>query len=200
VDYTIGQILVDILGAKVLPAVAMYSAIANQAAQIAAVKEAARVELPPEQHKYFDALMTIYHAEAKQRHKFAHWIWVHCEQASEFLILVEPIRLIQSDAAISHMRQQQGKIAVTTYSELKFKPVFGEDCYCYSKEELKRIVKQFTEVLTLFRAFQAIVGRQSPRIKAQAFEYLTQHTQILVVLSRKSQDHQSSTSGPEYNI
>jgi hypothetical protein len=178
VDCTLGQILVDILGAKAGPAVAMYDALLSSAAQIEAIKAAAKYALCADNHKLFQALMRIYKSEAKQRHKFAHWIWAYCEQAAEYLVLIKPSRIVHGHTAMSELIHKQA----TTVSE-KFTIPWGDEYYAYSKEELHRIVGQFSEVLNLFRWFQSLVRPLPSPLKDQAYRYLITNSQITTALS-----------------
>ena len=197
VDCTLGQILVDILGAKAAPGIAIYEAISSSANQVAALEAAAKIELTADNYKLLEALLRIYRRDAKQRHKFAHWIWAFCELAPEYLVLVEPARLIDGHTVATQLIHKQ----ITDLAETKFKIAWSDEWYAYSRDEVERIVKQFSEVLNLFRWFQSLV-RQHPAaavIRAQALAYLNSHKQVLEAL-HLAQAKKGDGSDPEYNI
>lgn len=198
VECTMGQILVDILGAKALPAVAMYSSLFSSSAQVAALKAAASVELNKEHDELLQAILKMYSSDVKQRNKFAHWVWAYSEQLPHHLILIDPVRNVQGHTVVSELIHH-GKS--TNLSELKFKIPWSDEWFCYSKAELQQIVEQFGDLLNLFRWFQALVGpRPFPQIKHQAYSFLSTHSRLQTALSHLRRGQRSDGLEPEYNI
>jgi hypothetical protein len=177
VDCTIGQIFVDILGAKAAPAVAMFDAL-SPAARMTAFEAAARFELDAEKRRMLEALMRIYRPAAQQRHKFAHWIWAYCELAPDYLVLLEPARIVHEHTVIAQLKHKQ----ITDLTETKFTIPWSDEWDAYSKEELLRIVNEFSDVLNLFRWYQSLV-RKPPTLEQQALAYLNSNAKIVVELA-----------------
>jgi hypothetical protein len=193
VEYTIGCTLVDILGAKASPAIAMYSAINSSNVQMAAIRAAAEYALTAQYFEYFEALMKLYGTHAKQRHKFAHWIWAYCEKAPDHLVLVDPINFIHTHTMLAEIRHNQVVIGETS----KFEFHGSDEWYCYSKDELQQINSTFSEVLNLCRWFQTLVGPMGYPPKDKILELLNTHSLLVEPLSRLRASHQNAESKPE---
>jgi hypothetical protein len=194
VENTLGGTLVDMLGAKASPAIAMYGAI-HDTARRAALKATAGLVLSIDNHKLFEALMRVHKTHAKQRDKFAHWIWAYCPTAPQYVVLINPVKWIQQHAMFSDVRFQQSYQNTT----LTFEYHGPDEWECYSKIELQRITENFSLVLKLFRSFQTLVGprvsKLEPRfseiddeIYNQIYNFLSTHPLVLTELNRLAQD------------
>lgn len=190
VEFTLGQIFVDILGAEIRPAFAMYSALNSERAKIDALTAAALSTLEGENRLLFQALMKIYESKGKQRHKFAHWIWAYCELTPDCLILIDPARMLEGHAIMTELMHG------LTDSVLGIP--FSDEWFAYSKPELERIVQEFSEILNIFRHFQTLIRPHPSPLTPQAYNYL--NTQPLVQKALSLVRPKNNKSEPEYSI
>jgi hypothetical protein len=150
-DYFLGRVLIDMLGAQAAPAFAMYEALWWGYSKKQALKAAAEMVLTAADYEIFVALLKVYGQDLEQRNKFAHWLWVSCEEAPGYLILLHPLHALQEGVA-PHIPMEAARMPPPDSSG------WGENCFCYSKGELQRIVKTFSETLELIEGFRNLVG------------------------------------------
>jgi hypothetical protein len=190
VEFTLATALVDMLGARASPAIAMYGALTSSAAQVAALTAAAETALGEREHELFEALMFLYRPLARQRHKFAHWIWAYCEQAPDHLVLADPQKAIYTHAAIAEIRhkvQPSGRFEIT----------LSEGWFCYAKTELEQIISSFSEILNLFRWFQHLVGPNRHPPKDAIYQFLTAQPRVLASLARLRERRKNAQLEPD---
>lgn len=180
IEHTLGTALVNMLGAKPGPAMAMYGALSGSYAKTLALKAAAQVALNGRDYELFEALMRLYRSDEKQRHKFAHWIWAYCENVPKHLVLLDPAELLQSETDIAEFRHRSSLSGT-------FKLVWSERWLCYSKAELERIVRQFSDILNLFRQFRDLVGPTGHRTKEEIYSLLSQQPLVAAELTHLRQ-------------
>jgi hypothetical protein len=155
IDHALGEAFVNMLGAKAAPAIAMYQALSSSVAQISTIRAVAAKSLTDKEHEIFIAFMKIYSSNAKQRNKFAHWIWIYCEQAENFIILTNPAHLL------SNHRIMFSGINKDPSTEMEF--LFIQDkMECYSKNELIDINKTFVTVLNISKLFMLMICSDLP--------------------------------------
>jgi hypothetical protein len=191
VEKSIGQALVNMLGGKAGPAIAMYGALTSSVAQAAAFKAAARHSLNQEHLGLFEALMKIYGRFIRQRHKFAHWIWALCDQAPHLLVLIDPTRLIEGHTARSEMLHRQATLATT-----KFRWALSDEWYGYSKKDLEKIVQNFADAYVLFDEFERLLSPIEAVPKAQIFDFLCRQPLVATELIRLREGQKTSPLEP----
>jgi hypothetical protein len=147
-DYFLGRVLIDMLGPQAAPAFAMYEALWWGYSKKQALKAAAKMVLTAADFELFVALLKVYGQDQEQRNKLAHWLWVYCEQAPGYLILLHPLDALRRDFTPQIPPGAGG-----------MRPADRVDnCFCYSKAELDKIVETFTETLVLIEQFRNLVG------------------------------------------
>ena len=150
-DYSLGMGLIKMLGPKAAPAFAIYEALTWGYAKTKAMQSSAKMVLSAEDYKLFCALLRMYAEDENQRNKFAHWVWVYCNEASEYLVLLSPSAALRWQLTMSEGRYG---------TPLNIDPAdFGnwvKRCECYSKAELRRIVDTFQETFMLTNSFATL--------------------------------------------
>jgi len=101
IEYQLGGMLATMLGANAAPSIAMFYALTSGAAQMAALRAAAASVLDEgsRDHELFEVIIQQAERAARPRHRFAHWVWGHCNELPDALLLIDPEALVKHDMA-----------------------------------------------------------------------------------------------------
>lgn len=90
IECGLGVILAVILETEAQTGLAMLATLNSSSAQMAVVEAAANAKLTKADQELFGALSVLIRAAAKDRHKLAHWCWMHCGELPDALLMIEP--------------------------------------------------------------------------------------------------------------
>jgi len=185
-DYYLGRALIDMLGPRAAPAFAIYEALAWGYSKKQALRAAAAISLDDQDCKLFDAILKLYGQDESQRNKFSHWLWCYSNQASGYIILLDPLQTLRWEV-VPHISPGVARTIVPG-------PVaqLGESS-CYSKAELEQIVERFTNTICLIETFRNLVG--VPGVpKDQMRDYLMTQPRMIEALRHPGKPIQTPPS------
>jgi hypothetical protein len=90
IEHRLGILLVRILGANAEPALAMFATLEAQHLQLRAIEAAAKAALEEKEYDVFKATMSVARSVQTPRNQLAHWVWAHCPELPDALLLAEP--------------------------------------------------------------------------------------------------------------
>lgn len=90
IEYRLTLLLVRILGADAEPALAMFSTLEAQHLQLRALEAAAKSALDETEYDIFKATIAVAKSVQAPRNQLAHWIWAHCPELPNALLLADP--------------------------------------------------------------------------------------------------------------
>jgi hypothetical protein len=133
IEASLGRILGRMLGGNARPAIAMYAAIRNSQAQMAALEAAAKEVLDSVDIELFGAVLAVVKRAGGKRHKIAHWIWGEASGVPDCLILIDPDAIheytkLASDllAGASNITPNIDLAHAFAYKESDFDEIFEE--------------------------------------------------------------------------
>jgi hypothetical protein len=156
-DYNLGRTFVTMLGPQAAPAFAMYDAFRWSHPKTKALKAASRMVLGDEDYRIFEALLKVFGQDAAQRNIFAHWIWAYCDEARDYLVLVDPMEPLRWETSAAHIPLGTTGALDDVLSVAKW----IERASCYSKSELEKIVERFVDTFNSIGAFKRLIGHQA---------------------------------------
>jgi len=121
-----------------------------------ALKAAAKTVLSEQDYKIFETLLALFGQDEKHRNKFAHWLWAYSDEAADHLILIDPIKPLRWQNAISHIIP--GTKFICVIGDNREAAKWLQSASCYSRKQLERIVSDSSDTLTLIAAFWRLVG------------------------------------------
>jgi hypothetical protein len=147
IDQELGLVLVRMLGAKDVPALAMYSALNRDRTRRDALNAAAKAVLNAADYNVFAAVFSAARTVEKTRNRLAHWAWGTCTALPRALLLVDPANLV--DVAKFHIqaRDDRSYWLSMPFEELVKKGSFDADrIYVYRLSDLERELADMNEV------------------------------------------------------
>jgi hypothetical protein len=141
IDAILGEMLVMFLKGDRNVGLAMYGALTSTAAQMAALKEAARVAHASDSDavQVFEAGMRTIKRSKRQRDKFAHHIWGVLGNTEHCLVLFDPRDHWADKADMAARLDDPGQPARD----------FAERAFLYTLDELKRIAEDARDDLRI---------------------------------------------------
>jgi hypothetical protein len=97
IEGALSLLLVRVLGADAEPAIAMFATLTAQHLQMGALEAAAKAALSADDFDVFLATMSVIDSVQTPRNHLAHWIWGHCDQLPDALLLADPRALKERD-------------------------------------------------------------------------------------------------------
>ncbi len=159
-DFHFGKLFIAMLGPQAAPAFSIYDAFAWSHPKTIALKAVAETVLNKDDFTIFLGILKLFSQDQKQRHKFAHWLWAYCPTLPDHIVLVDPIKLLRYQAALAQVNMVNMPSGSATPVEIKMNEDTRQwltNCECYSRDEMLRIIAQFTDTLILIDAFRQIL-------------------------------------------
>lgn len=109
VDHELSLLLVRIIGASERAALAMFDELDSQRTQLRLLKAAAKAKLGAgsEQYRVFQAVLKTAEVAQADRHRLAHWIWGHCPELPDALLLADPRAVRSQVIALTRLREKR---------------------------------------------------------------------------------------------
>lgn len=172
VEQRMGWLLMRILGSDAKPSLEMFLAITS-AAQMDALKAAARSVLQDDALEHFEAVMKVVSSQARKRNKLVHWLWGYTPELEDALLLADPVEVLRAQTEKERYNKNPHKwFAETGYNEQQLEQALGFDdaVLVYRKADLKRLMRDFNEASDIVFVF----GRMLTATDQQACDALRQ--------------------------
>ena len=177
-----GDILIQMLGARAEPAAKMYAALNSNQAQFDALNAAARCCLQPDELETFQAVVWVVRKAARMRHRLAHNLWCYSDDLSDALLLLDADAWLQFSIEQNIFRFHQ--TALVAALEERPLPNFPKDrVFVYREHELLEIIKQILTARNVIGMFSGALALEPPGRGANYYELLLE-PQIQEALSR----------------
>jgi len=98
-DGDIASILSRMLRADIAVGTAMYLALVSSGSQKSALKAAAKAALPEWQEILLRVILSVTDPLRTERNHFAHWVWGHCTEIPDALLLTHPKTIVEHNAS-----------------------------------------------------------------------------------------------------
>ena len=187
---------------RAAPAFAIYDALRWSYSKTQALRASSKIVLSEHDHRIFEALLKLFAEDEKQRNKFAHWIWAYCDNAPDYLVLVDPIDPLRWKASVAHIPPgTSGQMRIGVKEALNISG-WMERADCYSKPELEHIVERFADTNSLIAAFRnlmdysALYAAPEDELRSNLLSR-PRLAQMLLQLGHQSGQIQSTPSTPD---
>lgn len=99
-EVALGLTAATLLGGNASTVMAMHASLNGFQPRADSLLAAARTRLSAEDGDLFEATLGVIRKAATKRHEFAHWLWGHCDELPDALLLVEPKELWARSAQV----------------------------------------------------------------------------------------------------
>lgn len=146
IEYDLGMLLTNLLGASESPAMAIFSILQTQRLQAVGLQAAAKAVLPSDDYKVFSAATAVAESVSAPRDCLAHWLWGKCEQRPDLLCLANPKKYKSREIdARRYLETPVGASAAPLSSDL----IDPDEVLAYSQGDLQRAKRDLVEARSI---------------------------------------------------
>jgi hypothetical protein len=181
---TLGNVFAELIGARSSAVVSIYASFDSFLIQRRMLETAAAELLPKRYSEIFIAAMEIIESAAKERHRFAHWLWgVYVARVStvEFLLLADPKKIWRlRPAQMRHARRSQ--IGGSRALHLSQPRLDRKQISVYRENDLREAKQKMMRAEGYARALEDLV-RATPKLRLQISRALRAQSEIQKALA-----------------
>jgi hypothetical protein len=185
----LGNMFAALIGAKMPVAVDMYASLRTFDAQRKLLNATSRKLLPKRYADVVAATITVIAHTAKERHKFAHWIWGRSADPSlsDTLLLAEPSIFWKNRAAqVRHWNKTKSKVLRRAPDAFVYKPgpkLDVNQAYLYRMRDLEDINSRMELAYSLAHALYELCASDKSRRPA-VYRWLRSQEEVSKALKK----------------